>query len=84
MLFDPCHWEDSNNDNDADDRYCPSGFTWEDFQGQDRERECVFCGKRGLHWAMTSTGWRLYNGATLHNCLRRIDAPEKAFDGIGE
>lgn len=34
-----------------------------------REVECKFCGKGGLHWEETDTGWVLLDGKyAVHNC----------------
>lgn len=31
-------------------------------------KQCKFCGKDGLRWGQTESGWRLFDGTAIHTC----------------
>lgn len=43
---------------------------------------CKYCGKGGLHWMMTKSGWRLADGSGVHSCRSR--SPVDDFDDLSD
>lgn len=42
---------------------------------------CRFCGKTGLRWKDTKTGYRLYEGKNQHDCQPNNNNPE-GFENV--
>jgi hypothetical protein len=61
------YWED----------YCPNPF--DDYEDEEVEVTCKYCGQPDLEWVQLPAGWRLFDSdGNLHKCSRRDD-PAKIF-----
>lgn len=40
-----------------------------------KPKKCKYCGKPGLYWKETKSGWRLFDRGNMHVCLSHVTLP---------